>query len=156
MSVIFRQGLSIKEKNMYPHYESDKELVKYHPSPRQLAIQQMEFYAFVCYTVNSFTDVEWGDGTEPESVFAPTEFDADAIVSALKLAGMKGAILTCKHHDGFCLWPSAYTEHSVKNSPFREGKGDMVRELADACARGGIKFGVYLSPWRKTKETKSR
>ena len=132
---------------MYPQYEFDKQLVKCCPTPRQLAIQQMEFYAFVCYTVNSFTDVEWGDGTEDEAVFAPSDFDADALVDALKLAGMQGVILTCKHHDGFCLWPSAYTEHSVKNSPFRNGKGDMVREMAEACARGGLKFGVYLSPW---------
>ena len=132
---------------MYSQYEFDKELVKCRPSARQLAIQQMEFYAFVCYTVNSFTDLEWGDGTESPSVFAPTDFDADAIVENLKLADMQGVILTCKHHDGFCLWPSAYTEHCVKNSPFRDGKGDVVREVADACARGGIKFGVYLSPW---------
>ena len=132
---------------MYPQYEFDKKLVKVHPSPRQLALESMEFYAFVCYTVNSFTDKEWGDGTESPSVFAPTEFDADAIVAALKLAGMRGVILTCKHHDGFCLWPSAVTEHTVKHSPFRDGKGDMVREMAEACARGGLKFGVYLSPW---------
>ena len=104
---------------MYKSYENDKILVKTHPSPRQLAVEEMEFYAFAHFTVNTFTDKEWGDGTEPESVFDPSELDANQWVDALKAAGVKGLILTCKHHDGFCLWNSAYTEHSVKNSPFR-------------------------------------
>ena len=132
---------------MYNNLLYDKTLVKCHPSARQIALQQMEFYAFAHFTVNSFTDKEWGDGTEPESVFDPTELNADQWVDALKSAGVEGLILTCKHHDGFCLWPSAYTEHSVKNSPFRGGKGDLVKEVSDACKKGGIKFGVYLSPW---------
>lgn len=132
---------------MYSKYEQDKFLVTCHPSSRQLLVEQMEFYAFAHFTVNTFTDKEWGDGTESPSIFNPTAFDANQWVDALLAAGIKGLILTCKHHDGFCLWPSAYTEHSVKNSPFRNGHGDVVAEVADACRKGGIKFGVYLSPW---------
>ena len=132
---------------MYEGYERDKRLVACVPSERQLRLQQMEFYAFAHITVNTFTDKEWGDGTEPESIFNPEKLDADQWVAAVKSAGMTGLIVTAKHHDGFCLWPSAYTEHSVKNSPFRGGKGDVVKEAAEACKRGGIRFGVYLSPW---------
>ena len=131
----------------------DERLVQVVPSPRQLAFQQTEFYAFVHFTVNTFTGREWGDGTEPESIFNPEKLDADSWVQAIRSAGMKGLILTCKHHDGFCLWPSRYTEHSVKNSPFRGGKGDVVAEVAKACREGGLRFGVYLSPWDRHEAT---
>lgn len=125
----------------------DNRLIQIVPSERQLRFQQTEFYAFVHFTVTTYTDKEWGDGTEPESIFFPDKFDAGQWVDAVKAAGMKGLILTCKHHDGFCLWPSKYTEHTVANSPFRGGKGDMVREVSEACRKGGIRFGIYLSPW---------
>lgn len=132
---------------MYRNFELDKKLTAVCPEKRQLVHQQMEFYAFVHFTVNTFTDKEWGDGTESPEIFNPTELDCSQWVEACKSAGMTGLILTAKHHDGFCLWPSQYTEHSVKNSPYKNGKGDIVRECAEACKRGGIKFGVYLSPW---------
>ena len=114
------------------------------PSPRQLQWYEREFYAFVHFSPNTYTGLEWGRGDEDERIFNPTELDCDQWVEAVKSAGMKGLILTAKHHDGFCLWPSRYTEHSVKNCPV---KVDVVREAAEACRRGGIAFGFYLSPW---------
>ena len=123
------------------------------PTPAQVKQAERAFYGFCHFTVDTFTDREWGLGTESESIFNPTAFDANQIVGALKAAGATGVILTCKHHDGFCLWPSATTEHDVANSPFREGKGDVVREFADACKAAEVAFGTYLSPWDRNHPT---
>ena len=122
------------------------------PNRRQLLIQEMKYYAFVHYTVNTFTNKEWGNGKESEQVFDPTDQNTDQWCAAICDAGMKGVILTCKHHDGFCLWPTKTTEHSIKNSPYKNGKGDVVREVADSCKKYGLKFGVYLSPWDRNSK----
>ena len=123
------------------------------PTPAQVKQAERAFYAFCHFTVDTFTDREWGLGTESESTFNPTAFDADQIVGVLKAAGATGAVITCKHHDGFCLWPTKTTEHNVSNSPFRGGKGDVIKEFSDACRKAGIAFGTYLSPWDRNQPT---
>ena len=117
------------------------------PTENQLRWQEMEMYAFIHYSMNTYTDEEWGFGNEALELFNPSNLDCRQWARVCKQAGMQGIIFTAKHHCGFCMWPSEYTDYSVKNTPWKQGKGDVVRELADACREEGLKFAVYLSPW---------
>ena len=123
------------------------------PAPRQVAWQRYEMTAFFHYGINTYTGREWGDGKEDPALFNPTALDCRQWVRAVKAAGVKLAILTAKHHDGFCLWPSRLTKHSVAASPWRKGRGDVCREFVNACRAEGIKVGMYLSPWDRHEST---
>lgn len=122
-------------------------LLQVKPHARQVRWQETEFYAFIHFNINTFTGNQWGDGTESAHWFDPLKLDTEQWVKTIKEAGMKGLIITCKHHDGFCLWPSRFTDHSVMSSPWKKGKGDLIREVSESCAEHGLKFGIYLSPW---------
>ncbi len=117
------------------------------PAPYQVAWQDLEFGVILHFSTNTFLDREWGDGTASPSVFSPTQFDADQWMKAIHDSGARYVVLVAKHHDGFCLWPTGQTDYSVKSSPWKDGKGDVVGEVARAARKYGLRFGVYLSPW---------
>ena len=127
--------------------DSTYNLVEPIPSDRQKIWQEMEYYAFIHFNMNTFTNKEWGYGDESPSTFNPTNLDTDQWAEVIKNSGMKGIIITAKHHDGFALWPSNYTSHSVKNSPWKNGEGDLIKDLEKSCRKFGLKLGIYLSPW---------
>ena len=140
--------------NGYPNSGEDVErLISVKPSAIQKKVEDMEYYSFIHYGMNTFTVSEWGTGKESPSQFCPETVDTDQWCRVLKASGSKGIIFTAKHHDGFCLFQTAYTEHSIKNSPYMNGKGDIVAQLSESCKKYDMKLGLYLSPWDRHEPT---
>ena len=148
-------GMSIQAQKHPPQPKPADPPKPYGPVPTtaQVAWQRMEMNMFCHFGPNTFTGLEWGEGTEAADIFNPTALDCNQWVSVAKNAGFQGIILTAKHHDGFCLWPNPQSTHTVRESAWRNGKGDVLRELSDACKKGGVKFGIYISPWDRNAPT---
>lgn len=148
----FLQGCGNYNNGYDKESEEVDRLISAVPSPRQLDYMELEYYNFIHFGMNTMTGKEWGTGKESPSLFNPEYLDTDQWCSVLKASGSKGVIFTAKHHDGFCLWQTETTEHSIKNSPYKNGKGDIVKELSESCKKYGLKFGIYLSPWDMNAE----
>ena len=149
----FKSGFGT-DNNGYAKYDDEvKRLISVVPNERQLDFLEMEYYNFIHFGINTFTRVQWGTGDEDPALFNPTELDTDQWCEIIKNSGSKGVIITAKHHDGFCLWQTSTTEHSVKNSPWMNGQGDVVKMLSESCEKYGLKMGIYLSPWDMNAES---
>lgn len=150
---IFQNGYGTYNNGVAKNGPEMDRLTNVVPRQNQLDFAELEYYNFIHYGMNTYTDKEWGDGTDSPALFNPTALDTNQWCESLKASGSKGIILTAKHHDGFCLWPSEYTDYDIAASPYKNGQGDIVKELSESCAKYGLKFGVYLSPWDRNNKT---